>query len=138
MTDEPTTEQELFSKVYGHLDSTGGMFTALANALHAAGEAGHPIESHDTRRADIDNALQRAMEEMDSDDPDPVDILCLIEVAQTATDKFYRSLNPDLKQFDIPDYVDAGVYNTLGGYAEYVRTDISFLREQAERWVEAA
>lgn len=138
MTDEPPTEEELFSKVYGHIDSTSGMLTALSNALHAAGEISHPIESHDDRRSDIDNGLQRAMEEMDSDDPDPDEVLRWIGHAATAASEFYRRLTPGLKQFEIPDHVDTGVYNTLGGYAEYIRTDISHLRERAKRWSEAA
>lgn len=138
MADEPSTEQQLFAKVYGHIDSTGGMLTALANALDAASEAGHPIESHDGRRADIDNGLQRAFEEMDSDDPDPDEVLRWIGHSATAASEFYRRLTPGLKQFEIPDHVDAGVYDTLGGYAEYIRTDISLLRHRAKRWSEAA
>lgn len=137
MEDEPTDEEIAWSDVYGHLDGTGGLLNALANGLHAAGEAGHPIESHDDRRTDIDNGLQRAFELMDDEgmDADEEEVYEWIDHAASAAGEFYQGLGNDLRNFELPDHVDSGVYGTLGEFTQYVRRDLISVRRKAEEWV---
>lgn len=130
----PTREQELFSDLYSHLDETGSTLNALANAIHAAGEAGHQTETLDDIRADIDNGVQQAFEEMGSDDPDPSEVLDWVDTAESASAKLLRAMDHDAKTFELPDHVDSGVYDTLGGYAEYVHKDMYRVNDVAEEW----
>lgn len=127
-----------FSKVYGGLDGTGGTLNALANGFGAAEEAGFHIESDRDRFGDVENGLQRAFEEMDSDDPDPEEVLDWVDHAASAASETYRGMTDGLREYELPDYVDSGVYDTLGGYMEYVVRDLYGLREHAEQWAEAA
>lgn len=134
-------ELELESNVLCWLDSSGGDLTALANALHAADEAGFHAESDDDRRADIDAALQQAFDEIERDNPDPEAVLDQIEYARSAAGSLRRGLSDhydDLAGFDLPDHVDCGVYDTLGAYVEYVERDLIALESVAEQWVHAA
>jgi len=126
---------ELHSTVLAHIDGSGGTLDALANALHAASEAGHYVESDDDRRADIDNYLDQAMDEVDSEDPDPERVLDLVESANAAARRFRGGLESNVEAFELPDHVDAGVYDTLGEYAKHVEQTIISIEHYAEEWV---
>lgn len=139
MTDDTTDVGDLFTDVYSRLDANGGALDTLANALAAADDAGFDTESHDDRRADIDNGCQRAFEMMDEeDDPDPGDVLDWVEHAESAASEFVRGLPDDLGDFELPDHVDSGVHDTLDGFAEYVHSDLRELRAACDDWADAA
>lgn len=135
---DPTREEVPYCHLYSGLDGTTRLLDTLANALHAAGDAGFPIESHDDRRADIDNHCQRAFEELDSDEPDPETVCEEVQAAARAAHDFYRGLDTDLRHTTLPDHVDSGVHDTLGEYAEYVHHDLTDLRRKAEQYAQEA
>lgn len=136
--DEVPREKELHSDVLGHIDGSGSTVEPLMGALHAADEDGLYVESDEDRAADIGARLDRAMEEVDQNDPDPEDVLDEVHGAAAAASEFRRGLSNDASEYEIPEHVDAGVYETLGEYAEYVERDIIRIREKAAEWVEEA
>jgi len=129
---------ELHSTVLARLDSTGGVLTALHNALYAADEAGFHVQSDRDRAVDIDNYLGRAMEVADDTDPDPKLVCDRVESARRQASYFRTGLDGDVAAFELPEYVDSGVYDTLGEYARYVEQDIRVLMQYAEAWADAA
>jgi len=133
-----TERGQLFNRVYGDLDAHAGLLDVLANGIHAASEDGHHVESDDDRRADIDNGLRRAFEEMDSDDPDPDEVAKWVRHAERSAAEFYRGLDPGVRAYDLPDHVDSGVHHTLGSFAEYVHKSVRRTLDYAERWAGAA
>ena len=62
---------ELHRKLIANVDSTGGVLDTLQNALAAADEEGFYVESDESRATDIDAHLDRVMEYVDQEEPDP-------------------------------------------------------------------
>lgn len=135
-----TPEEHKFSDVYGSLDGTGGEMTALANAVHAAQEAGHHLETTEDRLSDANFQLQQAFDLMDEEDSDvdAGEVLDHIESAHSFMSDMHRGMPDAARDFEIPDHVDSGVYDTLARFADYVLRDITRVRIEAEEWAELA
>lgn len=137
--DEPTRWEEAFSDVYAGLDSTGGTVNSLFDALDAAEEANIRVSDLRDRLEDADGYLDEAMAEMDGeDDPDADKVESLITSATDMVHDLVREMDSVQESFHLPDDVDSGVYDTLGGYAEYVYRDLLSLQHDAGMFAQAA
>jgi hypothetical protein len=134
----PTREQEAHSDLYGWLDGTISDLDRLANALAVAAEDGHFVQTDTDRTADINNHLQQAFDEVDSDDPDPEEVLAWCEGAAQLARDLHRGLDESARVYELPDHVVAGVHDTLGGYADYVYRQTVAVQHRAEEYAEAA
>lgn len=138
MTD-PTPEQEAHSRLYGRLDSTGGTFDTLGNAIEAADDAGYDVGTIRDRFETATACLQQAFEQLDEqDDPNPEDVQQDVDGAVQAIDDLERSIGDDLASFGLPDHVDSGVYDTFGEWVQYVHQDTLSVMHDAEEWHELA
>jgi len=137
-TTTPTDSEKLHTEVLSLIDPSGRATTALHNAVYAAAEDGHHIESADDRATDIDAHLDRAMRAVDTTDPDPDEVYQCVEDAANAAHAFRIGLDSTLKSYEPPEHVDMGVYETLGEYAKHVEQMVIGIRERADRWCEVA
>lgn len=131
-TDAP--DKEVWSRLYEYLDSSGGLFTTLFNALYAARERGLRYETPEDILTDVDICLNRAFEMLDEEglDVDPNAVLHEIETARTTMNKFIRSLGDELYDYTPPQHIDLGVYDSFGEFAGYVHSDIIAMEKIAK------
>lgn len=136
--EELPENQQLHSKVIGYLDSSGGISSTLANALHAAKEAGFDVHREEDLAATMDSCLQRAFEEAEEGpDADPEEVIDWVDGARQAASDLTRVLDDEKSEFVLPDHVDSGVYDTLGEWIEYVYRDSLAIQSYAEMWAES-
>jgi hypothetical protein len=124
---------ELHRKLIANVDSTGGVLDTLQNALAAADEEGFYVESDESRATDIDAHLDRVMEYVDQEEPDPQKILGAAAAAREVASRFFRGLSLRLRDFQLPDHISAAA-DTLGEYAEYVVETVTHICEMASYW----
>lgn len=131
---EATPEQEAFSRLYGYIDSSGGLHNSLANAIQAADEEGFHVESIEDKAASVDACLDEAMSEMDSLNPDADEVEDLVSSANSALWDMTRMTGGELDNWELPDHVDSGIYDTFGDFLDYVYRDSLSMTERAEEW----
>lgn len=131
-TDEATA---IHTTIISRLDNSGGLMDALSNALHAADEDGFFMESDRDRAASADAALQQAFEAAEDTDPDPEEVKTHVSDARTFITRLRQGLGHDVRPYPLPDRIDSGVYETLGGFVLYVEDYLTDLEKTAEQWV---
>lgn len=129
-------EPEAFNNVYGRLDSSADLTDTMHNALQAAADDGFHVESSSDRMATIDACLSQAFEEMDSDGIDPETVLSKVESAAAAGGDLLKGLGSNEREFELPDHVSSGSFDTLGGYTEHLNSYLYTLRDQTRQWVD--
>lgn len=127
------------SMVLAYLDESGGDFKGLAQAIQFAYESGYPTETTDDLLTDLDIHLQNAFDETDKG-PD-ADIGYVIDELDLALSTMsYINVKIEqhgMDQLELPDWVNSGVYDTLGEYFDYFRQSLNVTREYAEYWQES-
>lgn len=128
-------EPESFNDLYGRLDSSAELLDVLANALHAMGEREYFVDTPRDKLADVDNHLGRAFDELDSDDPDPVDVTDECTAARRSLETVNTMANhAGFASEELPDHVDSGVYDTFGELTKYVLSQLRAIEQSARDW----
>jgi hypothetical protein len=134
MTDEPTRAEKLHSTLLGYVDGSAPMLDTAANLMEYADAEGYHVESSREKLADVDAHLDRAMEELDSDDHSAAEVCDYIRGARDAARKARQSMPVGAAEVEVPDHTDTGVYDTIGGWLEYVEQYITTMANYADEY----
>lgn len=132
-TDETEPEPESFNDLYGRLDSTGGLLNTVSNATHAMRERGYFTESIEDKLADVDNHLQRAFDELDSDEIDATAVSEECHSAhRTLVDVKTMASHTGFTSEEVPDHVDAS--GTMWELLQWAYNQTQTIAHLSDQW----
>lgn len=134
------TDGQLRTRVAGLIETANG-FEGLADRLHKAlrlaGEAGREVETAISQMQIMQTELDAATETVGTDESDPVAVYDHVASAYQAATALCRGLAGTLGGQRVPKHIDTGVYDTVGGYAQYVQQFLSMIVDRSREWIAA-
>jgi hypothetical protein len=127
---------EMHDNLACRIGSVEGLTTAMFNFMEYAVPSQHEHSTSVGRLSDADRQLQQAMDEVSSENPDRTEVFDRLYDAAQFADRFRKGLDDEVKEIDVPSFIDANSSMTFGELAHFYASRLNSIRHQAHIWCE--
>jgi hypothetical protein len=113
-----------------------GLTTAMLNFMEYAVPSQHEHSTSVGRLSDADRQLQQASNEISCENPDRTEVSDRLYDAAQFADRFRKGLDDEVKETDVPSFIDANSSMTFGELAHFCANRLDSLCHQAHIWCE--